>query len=566
MEQAKYRIYTVMAVMSAAALVLVGQLIRWQIIEHHRFVAWAEAEHQDELVIPSRRGEIRDRAGYLLATDLIEYDISASPEIISDPEATAERLHTLLDLPRNEILQKLTSDSLWVPIINGASQAEGETIHEWDITGLLVEPRAKRVYPEDELAAHLLGFVNNNGNGFYGVEGYYDTMLKGKPGLQAGERSPFGEIIPLGVSRFVPPVSGSTLYLTIDRSIQYLIEQELRQAVQQYRAQGGSVVVLNPKTGAILGMTSYPTYNPNNYSTIDDSLYPDPNVSQQYEPGSVFKIMTMAAGLDAGVIGPQGIIYDGGSIEVGGRVIYNWDRQGHGNVDMTDVLAKSLNVGVAQVAVGLGKERFYTYLKRFGFGRLTEIDLENEGPGTLKTPKEATWHESDLGTNSFGQGIAVTPVQIAAAIGAVANEGLLMKPHIVDRITDGERTIEVQPAVVRRAISEETAHTLTNMLADALQRANSQALLPGYQVAGKTGTAQIPVPGGYHPTLTLTSFGGFLPADDPQVLILVVIDRPTSSRWGSQTAAPTFRTIAQQLVVMLDVPPDDVRLAMNNQQ
>jgi cell division protein FtsI/penicillin-binding protein 2 len=269
----------------------------------------------------------------------------------------------------------------------------------------------------------------------------------------------------------------------------------------------------------------------------------------------------MAAGLDAGVIGPQGFIYDGGSIEVGGRVIYNWDRQAHGNVDMTDVLAKSLNVGAAQVAVGLGKERFYTYVKRFGFGRLSEVDLENEGPGTLKTPRDATWHESDLGTNSFGQGIAVTPVQIAVAVAAVANEGLLMKPYIVQRITNAEKSLEVKPAIVRRVISAETADTLTKMLESALQQANSKGLVPGYQVAGKTGTAQIPVPGGYHPTLTLTSFAGFLPADAPQMLILVVIDRPTSSKWGSQTAAPTFRKIAEQLVVLLDIPPDNVRLA-----
>lgn len=563
-ENAKYRIYTVMAVMCAAALILVGQLIRWQIIEHHRFAAWAEAEHQDELVIPSRRGEIRDRSGYLLATDLIEYDVSASPKIISDPEATADRLETVLELPRDEILQRLTSSETWLPLAQSVPQAVGETIINWDIVGLIVEPRPKRVYPEGDMAAHILGFVNSNGNGFYGVEGYYDAMLKGRPGLQVGERSPFGELIPLGASRFVPPTTGATLYLTIDRNIQKLIENELRSAVIQYGAQRGSIVVTNPKTGAILAMASYPSYDPNNYSASPEYLFADPNVSEQYEPGSVFKIVTMAAGLDAGEVGPQGTIYDGGSIEVGGRVIYNWDRQGHGTVDMTDVLAKSLNVGVAQVAVALGKDRFYTYIKRFGFGRLTEVDMDSEGPGTLKTPKEASWHESDLGTNSFGQGIAVTPLQIAAAVGAVANEGLLMKPYIVQRIVEGERTAEVKPVVVRRAISEETAHTLTGMLVEAVKRADSQAVLEGYKVAGKTGTAQIPVPGGYHPTLTLASFVGYLPADDPQVLVLVIIDRPATSKWGSETAAPAFKRIAEQLVVLLNIPPDDVRVASNN--
>lgn len=552
-----------MAIMCAAGLVLVGQLIRWQVIEHPQFVALAEEEHQDELVIPPRRGEIRDRAGHLLAADVIQYDVSASPKIIADPYATADRLARELNLSRDDLVTLLTSDEAWVPLTQGVSQEEGEALRDWGLVGLQIEPRARRVYPEGALGAHLLGFVNNNGNGFYGVEGYYDTLLRGQAGLQTGERSPFGEMIPLGVSRFVPPVSGADLYLTIDRSIQYLLEEEIEKAIISYGAQRGSVLVMNPKTGAIYGMASYPSYDPNNYSASDEHLFFDPIVSEQYEPGSVFKIITMAAGLDAGVVTPESTIYDAGYIEVGGRVIYNWDRQGHGVVDMTGVLAKSLNVGMAQVAIALGKERFYTYVKRFGFGRLVEIDLGSEGPGTLKTPKDVTWHASDLGTNSFGQGIAVTPIQIATAVSAIANHGLLMKPYVVQKIIDGEREVDVKPTVVRRAVSEETADTLTHMLVEALKEADSQALLPGYSVAGKTGTAEIPVPGGYHPTLTLGSFAGYLPADDPQVLVLVIIDRPTSSRWGSSTAAPTFRRIAEQLVVLLDIPPDDVRLAQN---
>ncbi len=562
-DRSQYRIYTVMAILCAAGVVLVGQLVRWQIIEHYQFVALAEAEHQDELIIPPRRGEIRDRYGHLLAADIIEYDLSASPKIISDPYATADRLSGLLDMSRDELATVLDSESTWTPLAQGLTQAVAEKLLEWDIVGLQVEPRARRVYPEGTMAAHLLGFVNSNGNGFYGIEGYYDSLLRGKAGLRTGERSPFGEIIPLGVSHFVPPVSGATLYLTIDRNIQYLIETELEQAVIRYGAQRGSVIVLNPKTGAILGMANYPAYDPNDYSASPESLFFDPNVSEQYEPGSVFKIITMAAGLDAGAVSPGTFVYDGGHMEVGGRVIYNWDRQGHGNVDMTDVLAQSLNVGIAQVATALGKERFYTYVKRFGFGHLTEIDLSSEGPGTLKTPREANWYESDLGTNSFGQGIAVTPVQIAIAVSAIANEGLLMKPYVLQRLVEGEREVEVQPTVVRRAVSSETARTLTNMLVEAQERANSEALLPGYRVAGKTGTAEIPVPGGYHPTLTLASFVGYLPADDPQVLVLVIIDRPTSSRWGNTTASPTFRRIAEQLVVLLDIPPDEVRLAQS---
>ncbi len=561
-ERTKYRVYTIMAIMCAMTLVLVAQLVRWQVVEHYRFIAWAEAEHQDEVVIPPRRGDIRDRNGHLLATDFVEYDISASPQIIGDPQKTAGRLAEYLNLSRDELAAKLTSKELWVSLQNGVSQANGEAIMRMDIVGVQVETRSKRVYPEGDLAAHVLGFVNSNHNGFYGVEGYYDNMLKGTPGLLAGERSPFGELIPLGSSRFVPPTPGATLYLTVDRGVQFVIEQEIEKAVRKYGAQSGSVVVLNPKNGAVLGLAGYPKYNPNKFNESNKYLFADPNVSNQYEPGSVFKIVTMAAGLDAAVVGPMASVYDGGSIEVGGQVMYNWDRVGHGTVDMTDVLAKSLNVGVAQVAVALGKDRFYTYLKRFGFGQLTDVDLANEGPGTLKTPMDVDWHESDLGTNSFGQGIAVTPLQIATAIAAVANEGVLMKPYIVERIVDSERSVTMQPTVIRQAIKKETAETLTNMLVDALDRADSEAQVKGYRVAGKTGTAQIPVPGGYHPTLTLASFAGFFPASNPQVLVLVIIDRPATSKWGSETAAPTFQRIASQLAVMLNISPDDVHVAM----
>jgi cell division protein FtsI/penicillin-binding protein 2 len=547
-------------------MLLVGQLVRWQVFEHLRFVALAEAEHQNELTIPPRRGEIRDRNGHLLAADVIQYDISASPKIVNDPEVTADRLAHLLNLPREDLLKTLTSGSTWAPIARGVSQAVGETIIDWDVVGLKAEPRSKRVYPEGTMGAHLLGFVNDNGSGFYGVEGYYDDMLRGKAGLQTGERSPFGELIPLGANRYVPPVSGANLYLTVDRGIQHLIERELRAAVIQYQAQGGSVVVLQPKTGAILAMASYPTYDPNNYTASDEYLFFDPVVSRQYEPGSVFKVVTMAAGLDAGAIGSEGTVYDGGTLEVGGRVIYDWDRKSHGTVDMTEVLAQSLNVGIAQVAVALGKDRFYTYVKRFGFGRLTEVDLSSEGPGLLKTPKDANWHEADLGTNSFGQGIAVTPLQIAAAVAAIGNEGKLMRPYIVSRIVDGDREVEIKPVPVRNTVLPQTAQTLTRMMVNALKRANSEALVPGYEVAGKTGTAEIPIPGGYHPTLTLVSFAGFLPANDPEVLVLVIIDRPTTSRWGNMTAAPTFKRIAEQLVVLLNLPPTETGepIASNN--
>jgi cell division protein FtsI/penicillin-binding protein 2 len=557
----RLRIITLMAVLSAVTLILVGQLFRWQVLEHETFLALAEKEHQAQDVIRPHRGTIYDRNGFLLAADTFQYEVSASPTMISDPYTTADRLFPLLGMNRADVLAALTSDQPWVPLAHEVSQSVGETILRWDITGIQVEPRPRRVYPGGTLAAHALGFVNDNDQGFYGVEGYYDTSLRGVAGLRQGERDPYGYSIPIGSGQYVPPSQGKNLTLTIDRTAQYIVEKELADAVARYEAKSGSVVVVNPETGAILAMASWPTYDPNRFAETDAASFSDPAVSEQYEPGSVFKVVTMAAGLDAGAVTPETSIYDGGVIEVGGRSLYDWDRQPHGTVDMTAVLAKSLNVGAAQVAVMLGKERFYTYVRRFGFGRITEVDLGSEGPGTLKTPGDADWHESDLGTNSFGQGIAVTPLQMTMAVAAIANDGLLMKPYIVQQIQENDRTLWVQPTVVRRAVLPQTARTLTDMLAVAVQQETELAQVPGYRVAGKTGTAQIPVPGGYDPTLTVASFAGYLPADDPAFVILVVINKPRTSPWGNQVAAPVFANIAKQLVVLFDVPPDNVRLA-----
>ena len=559
----RWRFLALMAILSAGALILVGQLFRWQVLEHQTFLTWAEEEHQAEVSIRPRRGAIYDRNGFLLAADTFQYAISASPPMISDPQATADRLYPLLGMSRDETLSALASDVPWVHLARGVPQPLGETILEWDITGIQVESQPKRVYPAGTLAAHLLGFVNDNDNGFYGIEGYYDAMLRGTPGLSQGERDPFGSSIPIGPGQYIPPRDGKSLVLTIDRTAQYIVERELADAIVRYQAASGTVVVLDPKTGAIIAMASWPTFDPNHFADTNEMLFPDPAVSEQYEPGSVFKVITLAAGLDSDIIAPETSIYDGGIIEVGGRTIYNWDRQPHGTVDMTTVLGKSLNVGAAQIAVMMGKERFYTYVRRLGFGRITEVDLDSEGPGTLKAPGDLDWHESDLGTNSFGQGIAVTPLQMTAAMAVVANDGLLMKPHVVQQIIEEDRILSVQPTVVRRAILADTTEAMTEMLVTAVTQETELAQVPGYRVAGKTGTAQIPVPGGYHPSLTVASFAGYMPADDPAFVILVVIHKPNTSPWGGEVAAPIFARIAQQLVALYEIPPDDIRFAQS---
>jgi cell division protein FtsI/penicillin-binding protein 2 len=551
-------------ILAAITVTLIAQLVRWQFWEQAVLAALAQQEHNASVEIPPQRGSIRDCNGHLLATDVYFYNITAAPNLITDPAGTARRLSQVLKSSQQELEATLSKkDTRYVLLSRQVSQADAEKIASWELPGITVEPYPKRVYPEGSLAAHLLGFVNETRIGFYGVEGFYNNLLSGTAGLLQGERL-FGYNLPMNDSDFAPAHDGSDLVLYLDRVAQAMIESELADAVLRTGARGGTIIVMEPGSGAILAMASYPTYDPNIYYKTDESLFTNPAVSNQYEPGSVFKIITMAASLDAGVITPETTIQDTGLIEVGGRPIYNFDRRGHGVVNMTDVLAMSLNVGAAYVSVTLGPERFYNYLRRFGFGRITEVDLASEGPGAMKVPGDNQWYESDLGTNSFGQGIAVTPLQMITAASTVANQGRLMKPHVVKEVIlggelSGNPPRPIQPMVVRRAISAETARTLTEMLSNAVERETTNARISGYRVAGKTGTAQIPVPGGYHPTLTIASFVGWVPADDPAFCILVVIDQPRSSPWGTSVAAPVFKRVAEQLLALFGVPPDTVR-------
>jgi cell division protein FtsI/penicillin-binding protein 2 len=554
------RITFLSAVLFAFVLINVGQLFRWQVLEYDHLLGLAKAEHDWYMEIAPLRGTIRDRNGHILALDIFEFEITAAPPMIVNPEEVADRLAPFLDRPRGEILELLKSGRPHVRLARRVPQQIGETIESWGLRGIGVEPRPKRVCAENNLAAHVLGFVNETNNGYYGVEGYYNQVLKGQAGEGQGERDPAGNYIPIGLHRLAPPQNGRDLVLTIDRTIQYMVEEELEKAIARYGAETGTIIVMEPKTGSILAMASYPSYDPNRFAETPVEVFVNPSVSAHYEPGSVFKIITMAAGLDAGVIAPQSTFYDSGSIEVGGRTIMNWDRRGHGLVTMTDVLAQSLNVGAAYVSTTLGRERFYTYVRRFGFGRITEVDLASEGPGRLRLPGDGEWHESDLGTNSFGQGMAVTPLQMIAAVAAVANDGLMVKPHVVEKIVDGQHVTTIQPVAVRRVISPQAAEQLTWMLVEAVQKETDLATVPGYKIAGKTGTAQVPIPGGYHPNWTIASFIGYAPPEAPAFIVLVNIDKPAVEPWGSKVAAPVFKAVAEQLFILLGIPSDEARV------
>jgi len=520
------------------------------------------------------RGRIYDHTGELLATNNVQYEISLSPSYVVEDDDVIEALSDLLDRSSADLrvtLETAREKNLpYVLIARPVSAEIGNEIKaltdsgEKDLRGIELGPISHRTYPGGALAAQLLGFVayNNDGRqvGYYGIEGFYNDLLAGRP-VEGIKR-----VVPFEAQPDPIPDQGADLYLTIDRDIQYLVETTLADSMNLYGAEGGTIIVMNPKTGDIWGMASWPTFDPNNYTQFPPTDPANPAVSGQYEPGSTFKILTMAAALDAGTIQPGTEFVDGGAVEIGGVIIRNWDGGAWGPVDMTGCLQHSLNVCLASISTWMGPTDFYNYMAAFGMGHLTNVDLASETAGRLKLPGDSDWFDSDLGTNAFGQGVAVTPLQLITAASAIANQGAMMQPHVLLRVQDGDVAHTTQPQILGRPIRPETAALLSNMLARSLELGEGhQALVDGYRIAGKTGTAQIPIPGGYDFSQTIASFIGWGPVDDPQFIVLVKLDRPSASIWGSETAAPTFAALVKRLVVLLEIPPDDVRAALTGQ-
>ena len=549
-------------VFALLGLLTLGQLVRIQVFAHRELsdegIEWRTRQSD----LKPRRGRVWDWKGHLLIGNLVQYDISAAPPLISDPINTAAKLAVYLDIDAMELFRKLSSEDSWAPIARGVPQDIGDQIIKEGMIGITVEPVWRRTFPEGILAAHVLGFVNAEGQGYYGVEGYYDSVLRGQNGTRVYQRDPWDRLIPLGLADDEPPQPGVDLVLTLDRTIQALVEEELALAMTETGSESAVIIVMNPRTGAILALAAAPVYDPNRYWEVSDTrLYVNPVVNSQYEPGSVFKVLTVAVALEDGLVSPETTFYDEGWIEVGGQVIRTATREAYGLVTLPEVLIHSLNVEVARISMMLGPEKFYKGVRAFGIDHGTGVDLEGEVIGRLRAPGDWQWHESDLATNAFGQGLAVTPMQMIVAVAALANDGILMKPYVVAEKHHADGRVErVQPAPVGLAVSPETAHLVRDMMVRTVEEGIKTARVRGYRVAGKTGTAQLPTPLGYDATKTIASFIGFAPADDPQVIVLVRLDKPTSSPWGTQTAAPAFARLARRLFILLDIPPDDVRL------
>jgi cell division protein FtsI/penicillin-binding protein 2 len=561
----------VVAGLVLAWLAVVVQIIRIQTSEQAAvFLSQGDRYAGEFQMFYPERGEIYDRNGHLLAGNRTVYEVGVTLREVESPEAMVSALSTTLGVPSEEIYKKLTeSPETWeyVVIQDYVSVeavdklktlvAQLDNADDPRLSGLAFKPHLQRSYPENALASNVLGFVTRDGRGYFGIEEKYNDLLAGNPVQVWVPRDP-------NKATEIPRVpNGTTLVLTINRDLQAKVESILDQALIDHGAKNGTIVVTDPRNGEILAMAATPRMDLNNYGNYftlyDDGSQFNRSIGMTYEPGSVFKVLTMAAALDSDTVVPETTFIDTGVIEVGGITIYNWNRDAWGEQNMTGCMQHSLNVCLAWLSSQMGTQTFYGYMERFGIGHPTGVDLSGEAPGRLKRPGDGDWYPVDLGTNSFGQGIAVTPLQMLMAASAIANEGKMATPHVLYSMLRDGHQYNVPAQYAGSPISAETARTLNELLAVSLEQESSLALLPGYRLAGKTGTAQIPTDYGYDATRTNASFVGWGPVDDPQFMVYVWLETPSSSIWASETASPVFSKVAEQTVILLNIPPDVVR-------
>ncbi len=517
-----------------------------------------DSGYRRTLELAAARGNIYDRHGEVLAVNTLEYRVGVSPDLVSDTRESATELAGVINLPELDVYEALNSDAQWVSFPNRVSAETAARIRELNLREITMEAVPRRSYPQGPVAAQLIGFVGGDLIGYFGVEGYYNDQLTGQVREREVSNIPFDvPVVDLQEDR------GSDIILTIDRDVQYIAESELLRAISESGSTSGTILVMNPRNGDILAMANYPTFDPNVYGeTENPQVWNNPAISSQYEPGSVMKVLTVAAALDNGTINTGFWYNDQGILSEAGIEVYNWDRAAHGAVDLTQILVQSLNVGAATIALQMGPTAFYQGMNDFGIGRLTGVDLEGEQSGQMHIPGDSNWSESQLLTNSFGQGVALTALQMLTSINAIANDGLMMQPRIVHEIVDGDQRIPSRTANLGRPISAETAEAVTQMMVQVVEQGlDDRAAVPGYSIAGKTGTAEIPTAVGYEQTSSIVTFVGFLPADDPQISVLIRLDRPREY-WSSIVAAPVFRRLAERLVILLEIPTDAVRFQL----
>lgn len=561
------RLWLIQAVVLAFAVIIVARLFFLQVIRHSAYAAVAENQHNLSAKLLPERGDIfvHDHANtkvkFPLATNRNEPLVYAIPTSITDAVGTARSLAPILGMTADELLPKLTKQKdVYEVLKRRLTPQEHAAIEQLKLTGIRFEDEKWRYYPEGVFAAHAVGFVGYSGDekrGLYGVEAALNDALAGSKGrlnLGSGEQNDLA----VGGNFLTEATNGASVTLTLDHTVQYQACSKLKAAVAKHGADGGAVVIMEVQTGKLLAVCGQPDFDPNTYAkTENPSAFNNPVVYGAYEPGSVFKAITMAAALDQGKVTPQSTYVDTGAEKIGAFTIRNSDLEAHGRQTMTDVLEKSLNTGAIFAARQAGLNTFARYVTNFGFGEKTGVQLSGEIAGNISALQKTG--DIFLATASFGQGITVTPIQLVAAFGAIANGGKLMQPYLVENVeyADGHEDV-TDPHVVRQVLQQDTAATLAAMLVNVVEKGHgTRAGVPGYYVAGKTGTAQVRATtgSGYDAHKTIGSFAGFAPVENPRFVMLTRIDAPKDVQFAESSAAPLFGDVMDFLLKYYDVAP-----------
>lgn len=570
-------------------VIITARLFFWQVVQAEQLSLNARSQQQRSLDIPARRGAILSKDNYPLATTFDNWLLWASVPKIKNPEDVSQKLalitvveppqdldatksaqvvenviETDLEKEKKELIKKeedrllillSKKDVVWVALKHKISNDLREKIKNLNIDGIGFDPEEGRLYPEGSMASHLLGFVGNDAagspQGYFGLEGFYNLTLQGSEGLKSWEKDAQGAPILLAGNKNITALNGLSLKTYIDRSIQFIVEKQLKDGIEKYKASSGTVIVLDPKRGSILAMASYPSFEPAFFNLYPSQRFTDPAISQSFEPGSIFKPLVMAAALDSGVVEPQTKCSEcSGPRHIAEYTIETGTKKYYPDSTMTEIIQHSDNVGMVWVAEQLGQEKLYEYLTKFGIGQPTGVDLQGEETPQIR--KKEKWGLIDLATASFGQGIAVTSIEMVRAIGTIANKGLIAKPRVVDKLMgDGwEQKVSVENK--ERVISEKSALEITAMMVNNVESRDDWDRPKGVKIAGKTGTAQIPIAGHYDPDKTIHSFVGFGPADNPKFAMLVTLKDPKAYEFAAQTAAPVWFAITKEIMPYME--------------
>ncbi|MDI6689881.1 MAG: penicillin-binding protein 2 [Actinomycetota bacterium] len=552
------RILLLLGIIIIGLLGIATRLIFIQGVEAKKYDTLALKQRLRRIELAPHRGTIYDRDGQELAVSVQRETIYATPYLIKKPLHVASKLSPILDVNEEILYKKLTRDCGFVYLARKVDQEKAEAVRALEIEGIGFLKENKRYYPCNSVAAQVVGFVGVDNKGLTGLELYYDDLLRGRPGELIVEKDPCGRAIPGGILQLLPPTDGNSITLTLDRDIQFKTEETLKKGVEKFHAKSGLAIVMNPKTGEIYAMANYPSFDLNNFSKTSSEVIRNRAVTDIYEPGSTVKAIIASAALEERLFTPKNIFYLPSTIKVSNKVIKEAHPRPPRNFTFTQIITESSNVGVVTIGLKLGREKIYEYLSAFGLTEKSRIDFPGESKGYVPPPDK--WYGTTIANIPFGQGLSATPLQMIQAISIIANDGLKVRPHLLSSI------ISPQGKVVKtfsrdsgeKVLSSKTTRQMRDILEQAVDMGTGKtARIPGYRVAGKTGTAQKvkKYNRGYESGKYIASFVGFVPAQDPQLIILVVIDEPQDAIWGSVAAAPIFKEIAEFSLRHLRIAP-----------